>query len=286
MRLAYVISAYKYFDQLVRLVHRLHDHEVGVFIHVDKRSGTIDALIDATRDLPDVHFLKRHPCPWGGFGHVAASLKGIESIAAQPARYDYVILLTGQDYPIKTKRQIREAMEKAAGRSFMNYYSLPRAGWEGGGLGRIERWHVRAMNRHLVFPARRWSFPRRRFPVGFHPFGGSSYWCLAWDCVQYVHDFVHTNPGFVKFFRYVDVPDELFFQTVLLNSPLRERIVDDDLRYVEWRDIASGSPAVLSSSDFWAIQASPKLFARKFDATVDAKILDLIDERLLAGRAG
>ena len=281
MRLAYIVSAYKYLEQLARLVHRLHDAGVGVFIHVDKRSGAIDALVEATRDLRDVYFLDRHACLWGDFGHVAASLKGIEAIVARAVGYDYVILLTGQDYPIKTNRQIRDALQQAVGRSFMNYFSLPTSEWEGGGLDRIERWHLYAMNRHFVIPSPRWPFPKRRFPTGFRPFGGSSYWCLAWDCVRYVHQFTRANPRFVNFFRHVDVPDELFFQTVLLNSPLGERIVNDDLRYIEWRDVTSGSPSVLTSSDFPAIQASPKLFARKFDATLDAKILDLVDQRLL-----
>jgi Core-2/I-Branching enzyme len=284
MRIAYIVSAYKHFDQLTRLVYRLHDAHAAVFVHIDERSGAIDTLLEATRDLPDVHFLNRHPCRWGDFGHVAASLKGIEAIVARSVSYDYVFLLTGQDYPIKTSRQVREFLQKAAGRSFMNYFSLPTAEWEDGGLDRIQRWHLYAMNRHFVIPGRRWRFPRRRFPRGFRPFGGSSYWCLAWDCVEYVHRFVQANPRFVAFFRRVDVPDELFFQTVLLNSPLGERIVNDDLRYIDWRDITSGSPAVLTSSDFPAIQASPKLFARKFDATVDSKILDLIDEQLREAR--
>jgi Core-2/I-Branching enzyme len=282
MRLAYIVSAYKYFEQLNRLVHRLHDVGVGVFIHVDERSGAIDTLVEATRGLGNVHFLDRHPCVWGDFGHVAASLKGIEAIVRQAVRFDYVILLTGQDYPIKTTRQIRDTLQRADGRSFMNYFPLPTSEWEGGGLDRIQRWHVHTANRHLVLPPRGWSFPKRRFPRGFRPFGGSSYWCLAWECVWHVHQFARAHPRFVDFFRHVDVPDELFFQTVLLNSPLGERIVNDDLRHIEWRDHTSGSPSVLTSSDFPAIQASPKLFARKFDATVDAKVLDMVDQRLLA----
>jgi hypothetical protein len=99
--------------------------------------------------------------------------------------------------------------------------------------------------------------------------------------VRYLREFVAASPGVVRFFRHVDVPDELFFQTVLCSSPLRERIVNDNLRFIDWRDPASGSPAVLTSADFPALQASPKLFARKFDATADAGILDLIDRELL-----
>jgi hypothetical protein len=86
----------------------------------------------------------------------------------------------------------------------------------------------------------------------------------------------------VNFFRWVDVPDELFFQTILMNSSLKERIINDDLRYIAWKDLESGSPAILKLDDFDQMMQSPKLFARKFDMTVDAEVLDLIDRALEA----
>jgi hypothetical protein len=281
MRIAYIVSAYKSFDQLVRLVRRIHDSDVSVFIHVDARSGPIDDVVTAVSDLPGVHYLQRHRCAWGGFGHVAATLKGIGAINAARAGHDYAVLLTGQDYPIKANDEIRDVLTAAGGLSYMNYFALPTSEWEGGGLDRIQRWHIEVLNRRFACPPAGWSFPKRRFPSGFRPYGGSSYWCLALDCIKYVHDFVAANPRFVNFFRHVDVPDELFFQTLLLNSPLADRIVNDDLRYIEWRNERSGSPDVLTSVDFPAIHASPKLFARKFDSMTDAKILDRIDEELL-----
>jgi hypothetical protein len=280
MRIAYIISAYKLLEQVARLVRRVHDADTSIFIHVDKRSGPIDALVAATEDLSNVSFLDRHACAWGSFGPVAATLKGIRAVG-QAGRHDYVLPLTGQDYPIKTKQHIQDFLAAAAGRSFMDYFPLPSPEWEGGGLARIERWHIYARSRHLVFPPRGWRFPKRRFPAGLRPFGGSSHWCLASECVQYVQQFVAANPRFVSFLRYVGVPDELFFQTLLLNSPLRDRIVNDNLRYIDWRDLLAGSPVILTSQDFSALQASPKLFARKFDATADSEILDRIDEELL-----
>jgi hypothetical protein len=74
------------------------------------------------------------------------------------------------------------------------------------------------------------------------------------------------------------VSDEHFFHTILLNSPLRDRIVNDDLRYVDWSGHGGERPAILRSSDVGAIRASGQLFARKFDVTVDARVLGLLDE--------
>ena len=65
-----------------------------------------------------------------------------------------------------------------------------------------------------------------------------------------------------------------------MNSPLRDSVVNDELRYVDWtRD---PMPAIFGAGDLELLRRSPKLLARKFDSTYDAEIIDLIDSELLA----
>jgi hypothetical protein len=285
MRIAYIISAYKNPDQLVRLIGRLHAENASIFVHIDKRatSEIYTQVVEGTQHLPGLYFLKRHRCEWGGFGHVQATLEGINAILARRIPFDYAILLTGQDYPIKSPALITEFLRKNQGKSFIDYFPLPSDNWAQGGLPRIERWHLHFARRHVAFPANGTGRIKRRFPRGFSPFGGSSYWCLARECIEYVHAFARREPGFVRYFKTVDVPDEMFFQTILLNSACAEDIVNDDLHYIEWKDPGSGSPSILGRGDFDMMAASPKLFARKFDVDVDAEVLDWIDQRLLVG---
>jgi hypothetical protein len=87
----------------------------------------------------------------------------------------------------------------------------------------------------------------------------------------------------VRFFKHVNVPDEHFFHTILLNSPLKDTVVNDDLRYLEWRDPdVAGGPAVLRKDDYTKIMGAPELFARKFDVTQDPELLDMIDAAIAA----
>lgn len=279
MDLAYIISAYKYPQQLIRLLRRLDSPQTSFLIHIDKKTDdeVVEQVVAATKDWTNVYLLERYTCHWGGFGHVQATLAGIREIFRRSIPFDYVVLLTGQDYPIKANQQIREFLEDKGGVSFIDYFALPTDQWEYNGLDRISRWHIRFKNRRLVFPPGR-NFPlRRKFLHGFQPYGGSSYWCLSRECIEFIHHFVQREREFVDFFRFVDVPDELFFQTILLNSHLKDTLVNDDLRYIDWKDPDAGSPAVLGRDDFERIVFSPKLFARKFDMSVDAEILDLLD---------
>jgi len=283
MKLAYIISAYKNPEQLIRLVHALDGSSTSFWVHVDKRSddSLFRQMACGLSDVGSVRFVPRHRCSWGGFGHVAATLEGIDAIERSGEDVDYVILATGQDYPIKANDRINAFLEDHAGAAFLEHFPLPHADWQNGGLDRIRAWHFRIMRRHVRIPPSAALPIGRRFPSGFAPFGGSSYWCLPRECVRYIHQMTQKNQALVRFFKSVDVPDEIFFQTVLLNSPYREIIVNDNLRYIDWKDPTAGSPAVLTTADFSALAESPKLFARKFDERVDAEILDMIDERLL-----
>jgi len=282
MKIAYIISAYKNPEQLVRLILRLNSDKTNFLVHVDKKTDKciFDQIVCDTNHLANVYFLKRYRCYWGGFGHVQATTEGINEIFKRSIPFDCAILLTGQDYPIKTNEQIRTFLQEHDGKSFMEYFCLPSDNWEGGGLQRVELWHLRLRNRLFVFPKKHDSWLKRKFPENFRPFGGSSYWCLPRECITYIHKFTRNNSRFVNFFKFVDVPDEIFFQTIVMNSPLAGSVVNDDLRYIEWNDPNSGSPAILGRHDFEKIASAPKLFARKFDVNVDAEVLDLIDQEL------
>lgn len=286
MRLAYIVSAYKLPDQLARLVTTLATETCHFFVHVDRKTdeATYRRMVTPLAPLANVHFLERHRCYYGGFGHVGATIKGISEIFRRRMPFDYAILLTGQDYPIKSNQEIDAFFEQHDGLSFMDHFPLPSEDWDFRGMDRIESWHVRLRGTYFRFPRRAGIRIKRRFPSSLQPFGGSAYWCLSREAAEYVHRFLQKDRSYVRFFNYVNVPEEMFFHTIILNSPLRASVVNDDLRYMEWRKpaVASG-PALLTKDDFNKIVSSPKLFARKFDISHDAKVLDMIDAKICGG---
>jgi hypothetical protein len=281
VRIAYVVSAYKLPDQLVRLIRRLHTETSSFVVHVDRKTdhAVFERMVSGTRELGCVEFVDRHVCHWGGFGHVRATLKGLERLYADGRAFDYVVLLTGQDYPLRSAAEIERRLAGSGERSFMSYWPVPREAWSGrGGLDRIERWHaVWRHHLHVWMP-----FVQRRLPAGLTPWGGPPYWCLAKPVTDYVWEWVQANPETVRFFEHVWIPDEVFFQTIILNSPLRDTVVNDDLRHIDWTRLPA--PSVFRREHFDELIDSGKLFARKFDETVDAEILELLD-RYIDGAA-
>lgn len=283
MNIAYIISAFKLPEQLVRLVDRLEHPSSSFLIHIDKKTPqrTFQSTIDDLSKRSNVRFLTPRVFHYRTMDHVRVSLDAIITLFDAQVPFDYVILLTGQDYPIKPNEYIRDFLSRYSGKSFLEYFSLPTEKWTSGGMDRIGSWNLYFLGRRFAFPPFR-SWPiRRRFPRGFVPYGGPGYWCLHRSVIEYIRDFVQNNEEFVRFFDFVDIPDEIFFHTVILNSSLRRQIINDDLRYIDWSQPTPPYPAILTRDDFPRLQESSKLFARKFDQTKDAEILDMIDTVLL-----
>jgi hypothetical protein len=276
MRLAYIVPAHQNPSQVERLLRRLASDGATFVVHVDLRAG--EEVFDRTRRLTsdlDVRFVDRHVCFWGGFGFVAAALKGIDALVRGSIPFDYAILLSGQDYPLRSPQGIETFFAQSEGRSYMTHRRLPYSAWDPrGGFDRIEKWHL--VSRHALHLRLLW---KRRIPGHLTPFGGEAWWNFSRPVAEYVHEFVAGNRRYVRFFEHVLHPSELFFQTIVMNSPHAEHVVDDHLRYIDWgRDLSR--PKSLGVDDLERIVTSGKLFARKFDAGVDSAILDRLDEHI------
>lgn len=285
MRIAHIILAHRLPQQLARLITRLKYTQDSLLLHIDARSP-LAPFEQALQPLGRSHVpvpLPRTKCRWGGFGLVEASLTGIRNALAVRPRPDYLCLLSGQDYPLATRERMEARLGGSDGAAFLEHFSLPREGFtDGGGLDRLERFYLR--------PSRRWSFPnrfvplvpRRRLPAGLLPYAGTQFWFLPADIAQDVLDAVNADPQIIRFFRHSFVPDESFFQMLVLSGPHRDRVVNDDLRYVE-HEAGERHPRLLTVDSFDSLAASADLFARKFDAGTDTAVLDRIDSELLEG---
>ncbi len=270
MRITYIILAHRFPKQLARLVSRLDAPSVTFLIHIDANTddATHSEMVNAMLGRYNLFFLPRHRCSWAGWGIVEATLEGLEQVIRAKLLPDYVILLSGQDYPLRTPADIELFLTEHRGTSFIGFHQLPDYTWN---------WHG-SIDR----------FRGQSLPSGMKPFGGSQWWALSGDCAAYVKGIADGDRDLIRLFETMWVPDEHVFQTIVLNSPFRDRLSHADteavfgLHYMDWW---RGAPKVLDVEDFERLIASPALFARKFDMTQDSEILDMIDAHLTR-RAG
>ena len=288
LHVAYILLAHAAPRQLCRLVSTLDGSHASFLIHVDKRAP--DAVYrEARRELagnPRVSFLRRRPSRRATFALVDVPLDALETLRARDDAFDYAVLLSGQDYPIKPQSALLARLAENPDECFLHAFPIEdpeRSEWPPAAAFRYRSWHP-------GFGNPRWRVPLgRRIPGGREPFGGSMYWALPRIAVDYIAYVIEREPRLVKFFKHTFAPDEMFFQTILMNSPLRERVTtlsDPDcygLHYIDWHR-GLERPETLRRDDVPKLASTAAFFARKFDMEVDAAILDVIDADLLCGR--
>lgn len=287
MEKAYIILAHKLPDQLYRLIERLDDNLSVFFIHID-----LKADLSKFNQLSDfgnkVQLIKREDIKWAGISIIKAEINGLQAIKDSNKHFDRIILLSGQDYPIKSKDRINNFFKASPYSVFIEHWPVPNHKiWKGGGMfrfnkyflgtGKYEKLKGKCINfLGIIFP-----FLRRKLPYNLLPYGGWMWWTLDMYALNYILQFIKDHPRYMDFHKYSFAVDEIFLQTILLNSKderLLKSISNNYLRYLFWPDFAGSHPKLLKKDNLEDIKTSAALFARKFDMNKDAEILDLIDK--------
>jgi hypothetical protein len=99
---------------------------------------------------------------------------------------------------------------------------------------------------------------------------------LSRRCISAVDAFARERPDVLRHYRRTLIPTESFVQTVLANDPSL-RLSGDMRRFMRWDPPPASRPRVLRGADVEPMLASGADFARKFDESVDAAVLDELD---------
>ena len=293
MEKAYLIMAHKNPEQVFRLVSRLNDGSSEFFIHIDKKAA-ISQFQNLKQISNAVHFTERFDASWGGYGLIKPYLSALKTVRESSRKFDRILLLSGQDYPIKSNQNINAFFENSPYTNFINYFPIPNlTKWPGkdrGGLYRVDKyyfgakWYELICSKAINLLATYLPFLRRKIPNGMKPYTGQTWWNLDRYALDYILDYVDRHPEYMDFHKHTFVADELFVQMIIGNSKdekLLHSIKNTEKRFTIWPKPNSAHPKLLVKSDIGAIVASDDLFARKFDENVDSEILDLIDNKIL-----
>lgn len=267
---AFLVTAYHDLPTLNRMVAKFLEYG-DVLVHIDKRSDI------NPRDVvghEGVSVYKCYRINWGSFNHLKSILFLLKQ--AMKSRPDYVHVITGQDYPIVSKETFEAFFTEHEGQSFLDFEAVPDGSWI------QERYKYFWFTNCIAHP-KSFDFLRhstigkllkwqkklgiKRQKIG--AFGvdkiykGMVYVSLHKSAVLYVLNYMKTHKGFMCSLKTCLIPEEFCFQTLLVNSPLRESLVNDNLRYMDWQFRVGISPCVLNETDYEAIQQSGKLIMRK-----------------------
>lgn len=215
--------------------------------------------------------------------------------------FDRFVIMTGQDYPLMSNKEIIKAYEEQPNKIYMTGMNLTRRGTK-----KIkEKFTVYHLFRDLPFrnPKIKQAFsfsartlmrilPVRKCDHISYPNGGiwdvyqaSGYMSLPHDVARLVHDNLNENQILMKYFKYSFVPEEYVIPTIIFNSKYKNQAT-------EWKDSYKGlnrlsaleefhygdAIKVYTETDFGYLVSCGKMFARKLETGKSDKLMDLLDE--------
>ncbi|HYI80897.1 MAG TPA: beta-1,6-N-acetylglucosaminyltransferase [Thermoleophilaceae bacterium] len=302
-RIAYLITSYTLPEQVLRLAETLRrgSPRALIALHHDDRRCAVD--VPALDVLGVRRVEPPSPVEWGEPSQLEMVLRCLEWLLER-SDFDWVVLLSGQDYPIRPLVDIERAL---AGSGFDAFIEATRV--EPPALSRLVpvdefasryfyRWRklppgapgrtllaIAARARPLLsvrsMPSGDWVGARAfrtPFRPGFECHRGSDWFTLRRRAVDAVVALLRAKPEILDHYRQTLIPTESLVQTVLASDPAL-RISGDYRRFTVWRP-GDARPRVLGCDDLPDMLASGADFARKFDQTVDRAVLDEIDRRV------
>lgn len=302
---AYLIMAHGLVDQLALLIKALDHERNDIYLHIDKKSTMDVSIIKKIESKSNIYFSDRINVAWGGVSIVKAELILLQA-AVENGPYDFYHLLSGQDFPLKSQQEILDFFDKHKEYQFISCNKLCE-GKDDRYLDRIRYWYPfqdKAARDSVIGKCLRIAGVHIQRAAGVNrlkkdvTYGlGSQFFDITDEFAKYVLD---RRAWIDSMFEKTFCSDELFLQTVYLNSPFyqndRFRYHSNDPKnqyihsmYLDVRraiDWTRGYPYVWRMDDKEILAKSNCLFARKFDERVDKEIIAYIYEALVSKNYG
>jgi hypothetical protein len=294
MKTAYLFLVHNNRKLIRKTIERLSTPDCAFIIHVDAKAN-IDEFSSIRGN--NIYFTeKRIPVFWGEFSLVEATLMLIRQALASSHHYDYLVLLSGSHYPIRSGTYINSFFEARRGTEFMTLVEMPNEA-AGKPLSRLT-----TLRFPVSRPVLRQTFrilaklnlatrDYRKYFGNLKPYSGSQWWALSREACQYILDFHEHNHRLAEFFVNSFASDEAFFHTILGNSAFVSRM-RRELTYLDWTG-QNGHPLMLNDKHLSFFESKNEvcvedhhgpgelLFARKF-SDEDLGLLERIDAMIQA----
>ncbi|MCH5315866.1 MAG: glycosyl transferase [Eubacterium sp.] len=284
---AYMIIAHNQFELLKILIKMLDDARNDIFIHIDAKVNDFDFTeFQNLTHHSKLVFTDRISITWGDFSQVKAEMillkSAIENESAQ-APYSYFHLLSGVDLPIKTNDEIHNFFSVNNGKEFIHFSKNELSPeFE----NRIKYYHFFRKKRNLFFKILAQIILKFQKLIGINRLKdnalivqkGANWFSITNAFAKYV---ISKCDEIDKIFNYSYCCDEVFLQTIFVNSPFKDNLFMPNCdnnhfacaRLIDWK---RGNPYVWQKDDYDLIKSSPCMFARKFDMSVDTEIIDML----------
>lgn len=289
---AYLILAHADIALLRVLVGMLDHPRHHIYIHADAKWKDFDSSMLSTKHSPIYVLPKRIDVRWGDYSIVSAEF-ALFAEAFNRGPYTHYHMLSGSDLPIRSTEDILKFFDQHFSQEFVTYWRSESAMADA--RFKTDRYHFfMRYEKNSLPPLLSIGLAKLRFLISnilyrvlgprtypFTMYKGSNWVSITHKAVALLLN----KQGYInKTFRYTRNSDEIFLQTILWNSELRDYIYQGgemqyDLRYTNWT-MGGPSPKTLTEDDLDSVLFSSCLFARKFSSRESAELIKHIQKHI------
>lgn len=284
---AYLILAHNNFGQLKKLLMLLDDSRNDIYIHLDKKAIISQKELNELSHVvtkASLEWVKRINVNWGGYSQVKAELILLRTAAKKPHLYYH--LLSGADLPIKSQDEIHSFFASHTRSEYIGFQqNVPSEYWID---QRIREYHffqdsigrnpgciVAVLERLEMYSLRiQKKLKINRIKGDMKIYKGDQWFSITHDLAKFI---LSRSKEMKKLLNYGLCVDELFVQTIAMNSPFYQNVICDTKREIDWQ---RGGPYTWRAGDYNQLMNSKAFWARKFNEQIDSDIIDAIFDTL------
>lgn len=271
-KIAYILLCHKDPDAIIAQAEGLTAVGDCISIHFDASADAADfkRIQDALTDNPRVAFAKRIKCGWGEWSLVEGSLNAMEAADKAFPDATHFYMVSGDCMAVKPASYAHRFLDEND-QDFVEHNDFFESDWIKTGM-KEDRLHYR---HYFNERTQQWKFYtayklqkalklKRDVPKGLEIKIGSQWWCLRRRTVEAILKFVRERRDVVRFFQTTWIPDETFFQTLVLHLVPKEEVVNRTLTFLMFSDY--GMPVTFFNDQYDFLLSQDSLFARKISA--------------------
>lgn len=306
MKPIFLVYTFQDAEHLRELVTVLSPYEV--FVHVDAKVD-LSPFATAVAGCTNVRMLQdRVQVNWGGYSQVRAIRALVRSALEIASADDYLVLLSGSDYPLRAVDELVAHFEEHRGRQFLRAFEIAKS--EEKYRRQIDRSHHRDMRflskrtgnkvlrkirngiiRLIDGPLSTTRSPAP--PAGLRIGHGGTHFALTAECLRAMETLV--TPEVERYFARVFCPEEKFYQSLILRTRFaaatpaggfEDYVGPGNWRYANLHLIDPTLIRVFSEEDWPEVASSRAFFIRKIVSGPSTGLRTKIKtERLTAARS-
>ncbi|MEM7731746.1 MAG: beta-1,6-N-acetylglucosaminyltransferase [Pseudomonadota bacterium] len=222
MSVGIIMLVHTAFDRAEQVARHWASAGCPVVFHVDQnvKDEVYHAFVKSLSDLEDIRFVKRHRCEWGTWGLVSATQTAAQRMLDDFPNVRHVYLTSGSCLPLRPVQELFDYLDERPQTDFIESATTADVPWTVGGLDR-ERfllrfpfsWRRQRMLFDMYVRFQRLIGYKRDIPNGIVPHMGSQWWCLTRQTLSAILEDPERR-RYDRYFRYVWIPDESYFQTL------------------------------------------------------------------------